>query len=166
MALGEFILHRFNGDEVFRLGAATILAYRTEEGVRVNLDAETAGPATASAADTAQNPANPRAEIAFVVESLDVTGLAGRRFVVPRGQTDEDDLASLYYYEHDELNENVVEFLAREEERFRVRWTGTATDVNYYDGSKPDAKLEIEGWFVFRDFMKWSTRPAENGHCE
>ena len=59
MALGEFILHRFNGDEVLRLGTATILAYRTEDGIRVNLDAETDGMALKTVADTAQHPGQP-----------------------------------------------------------------------------------------------------------
>jgi hypothetical protein len=159
MAFGEFILHRFNGDEVFRLGTATIFAYRTEDGIRVNLDAETDGMALKTVADTAQDPANPRAEVAFVVEALDVGMLVGQRFLVPHGRTRDDDLASIYYYEHEDLNENVVEFLGLDGDRFRVRWTASARDVNYYDGSKPKTKLEVEGWFQFEKFGKWSTTP-------
>jgi hypothetical protein len=31
MAINELILHRFNGDEEFRLSTATVFAYRTQD---------------------------------------------------------------------------------------------------------------------------------------
>ena len=157
MELGRFILHRFNGDEEFPLGAATILASRTEDGIRVGLDAETGGAAIRTVPDTAGDPASPRAEVAFIVESLDPLRLVGRKFVVPRGSTWDDDLASLYYYEHEDLNDNTVEFLDRRHNMFLVRWTGTARDVNFYDGNKPPTTLEVEGWFRFDGLEKWLT---------
>lgn len=156
MASGEFILRRFNGDEVFRLGAATILASRTEDGIRIDLDAETDGVAIKAVSDTAEHPANPRAEVAIIVEALDAAQLVGQRFVVPRGRTDDDDLASLYYYEHDDLNDNAIEFVERTGELFRVRWAGRARDVNFDDGSKPETTIEIDGWFRFEEFKRWS----------
>jgi hypothetical protein len=156
MALGRFILHRFNGVEEFPLGDSTILASRTEDGIRIDLDAETEGEAIRTVADTADHPTNPRADVAFVVESLDAPRLVGQTFIVPHGRTKDDDLASLYYYEHDDLNDNSVEFLDRKHNMFLVRWTGTARDVNFYDGSKPSTTLEVEGWFRFEEFQKWS----------
>ena len=55
-----------------------------------------------------------------------------------------------------ELNDNEIEFLERNEDWFRIRWTGVTQDVNFYDGTKPDTRVEIEGWFRFIDFAKWS----------
>src|SRR4051812_8199889 len=101
MPPGRFILHRFNGDEEFRLGDATIVADRTEDGIRVSLEAETEGPALRTVADTADHPASPRAEVAFIVASLDACRLVGHRFLVPHARTRDDDLASLYYYGHE-----------------------------------------------------------------
>ena len=36
-----------------------------------------------------------------------------------------------------------------------VRQTATVRDVNYYDGSKPDTTVEIEGRFAFDDMDEW-----------
>src|SRR4051812_41115772 len=75
------------------------------------------GEAIRTVADTADHPTNPRAEVAFVVESLDAPRLVGQTFIVPHGRTKDYDLASL------------VEFLDRKHNMFLVRWTGTARDV-------------------------------------
>jgi hypothetical protein len=105
--------------------------------------------------DTAAEPATPWAEVAFVVEHLDATRLVGHKFMVPHGRTVDDDFAFIYYYEHEELNDNSIEFLDRRQDHFLIRWKGTTQDVNFYDGSKPEAKVAIEGWFTFKDFEKW-----------
>ncbi|MEU0626230.1 hypothetical protein [Streptomyces sp. NPDC005989] len=35
-------------------------------------------------------------------------------------------------------------------DRLRLRWTGERDDVNFYDGSKPPTRIEIEGDFRYR----------------
>lgn len=161
MALNEFILHRFNGDEVHRLSGATICASRTEDGIRIHLEAVSEGPAIKTLPDTAEEPSSPRASVAFVVKSLNPPELVGQQFVVPYARTRDDDLASIYYYEHEDLDDNTIQFLDRKEERFRIRWTAITQDVNFYDGSKPPAAVEIEGWFRFERLDKWMTDEAQ-----
>jgi hypothetical protein len=46
--------------------------------------------------------------------------------------------------------------VSRAGDRFRVRWTAVTQDVNYYDGSKPQTQVEIEGEFLFKNIGKWS----------
>ena len=51
----------------------------------------------------------------------------------------------------------VVDVISQNGLSFRIRWTATTIDVNYYDGSKPRARVEIEGDFEFApdDYKKW-----------
>ena len=49
------------------------------------------------------------------------------------------------------MNDNKIEFLERSGGALKIRWIGTTTDVNYYDGSKPDTRVVIESWFAFAE---------------
>ena len=62
----------------------------------------------------------------------------------------------LGYCEHAALRDNRIRVVARDGDRFHLRWTATVRDVNYYDGSKPPTRVEIQGEFVFKDIGKWS----------
>jgi hypothetical protein len=46
--------------------------------------------------------------------------------------------------------------MSRFEDRFRVLWVGVTQDVNYYDGSKPPTRVEIDGFFRFKEMEKWT----------
>jgi len=156
-AVGRFVLHRFNGDEEFRLRSADILAVHDQGGIRLWFEAETDGVPVKSLPDTADLGGHPKAEIAVTLKKLNPKRLPGRRFSVPSGydQASEDYVATIYYVEHECLNNNNIEILDREDNVFQVRWSGTTTDVNYYDGSKPETKVEIEGKFTFKYMSEW-----------
>jgi hypothetical protein len=66
-------------------------------------------------------------------------------------------LSCVYYYEHQDLNRNVVEVPGREAGRFRIRWTGT-TELSTCDGSEPDSQVVIDGLF---EFVGAEAGPAE-----
>jgi hypothetical protein len=161
MSVGRFILHRFNGDEEFCLKSATILALHDEEGIRLWFEAETDGVRVKSLPDTASLPASPKAEVAVTLVQFDPNKLVGERFSVPAAYDEkiEDHVANIYYVEHDDLNDNIIEILAQEGNTFHVFWTGTTTDVNYYDGGKPSTRVEIDGIFTFKDMQKWLPSP-------
>ena len=97
----------------------------------------------------------PRAGI--TLPELDPEQLVGREFVFPGTKTDDEDSCRslLYYCEHQPLRDNRIEVVSRNGDRFRVRWTAVTQDVNYYDGSKPQTRVEIEGEFLFRNIEKW-----------
>jgi hypothetical protein len=157
VAIGRLTLHRFAGVEEFSLKSATILAVHDEDGIRLWFEASTDGVRLQSLPVTAELPARPNAEVAVTLKELDPRKLSGNRFSVPRGYDEEieDHVATIYYAEHDDLNENEIEVIAQDGDTFHVHWTGTTTDVNFYDGSKPKTKVEIDGWFTFKDMQKW-----------
>jgi hypothetical protein len=157
MPVGRMILHRFNGTEEFALTNAEMLAYTAEDGVCLCLEAKTDGVCLKSLSDTAEFHGTPSAQARVTVPELIADRLVGLQFSVPFGYDEdlEDDVASFYYFEHEDLDENVIDVVSREGNIFRVRWTGTTMDVNHYDGSKPPTKVVIEGDFTFLKMEKW-----------
>ena len=145
------------GVEEFGLKSATMMAVHDEDDIRLWFAATTDGVPLQSLPDTAELHARPNAEVAVTLEEFDPRKLSGRRFSVASGYDEEieDHVATIYYVEHDDLNENIIEVIAQDGDMFHVHRTGTTTDVNYYDGSKPTTKVEIEAWFKFQDMQKW-----------
>jgi len=153
---GRFILHRFCGDEEYAIKTAEIRAIREEKGISLWFEAETEGVCLKSLPDTAKLHAWPKAEVRVCLKALPKK-LVGRRFKVTSAydEKEEEYLATIYYVEHEDLRRNLVEIVSQEADEFLVRWTGITADVNYYDGSKPDTKVEIEGRFTFVDMEDW-----------
>ncbi len=54
---------------------------------------------------------------------------------------------SFYYLEHQPARNNRMEILARDGNRLKIRVSGSTEDVNYYDGSKPENRLQLTAWF-------------------
>jgi hypothetical protein len=89
------------------------------------------------------------AEVSVFLPEFNPDALVGRRFEVPRSWDDEreDHVSCMYYFEHHDLNRNVVEILGREGGRFRVLWTATTDDAD--NGSEPECRVVIEAAFEF-----------------
>jgi hypothetical protein len=153
----RFILHRFNGDEIYRFQSAVMWAYRTETGVTLWFEVAADPDALQRCEDTATMGVCPNAELGINLPDLDADQLVGQQFVLPGTTTDDDDscMALLYYCEHEPLRDNSITVVSRNTDRFWIRWTGVTKDVNYYDGSKPSTKVEIEGEFLFKDIGEW-----------
>lgn len=151
MRPGTFILRRFNGDEVYQIESATIALDDGQDGVRLTFVVKAAKGALQTVPDTVTYPATPNAEVAIMLPPDDINKLVGRQFMVPTGydSQQEEYVATIYYYEHEVLDNNVIDIFSHEHDAFHVRWTATTLDVNYYDGSKPDTQVEIDGMFRF-----------------
>jgi hypothetical protein len=158
MGVGKFILHRFNGNEEYEVQRATILAVHDEDGFRLWFEAETDGVCFKGLPDTESLRGRPKAGAAVGLKKVEPARLVGKRFSVPAAYDEEidDHVASIYYVEHEDLDDNEIDVVARDGDVFQVRWTGTTTDVNYYDGSKPRTRVEIVAAFKFKDMAKWS----------
>ncbi|MCI0699893.1 MAG: hypothetical protein L0241_02245 [Planctomycetia bacterium] len=155
---GLFILHRFCGDEAFVISEAKMFAFRKDKDLQLWFEANTDGECVQQLEDTSELYAKPKADVRIHLKQFDPEQLVGQKFKVTGYDKDtRDPLGMIYYVEHDELMENVVEVLGREGNVFEVRWTGITTDVNYYDGSKPKTQIEIVGRFTFREMEKWKT---------
>jgi hypothetical protein len=165
MTEGRLTLRRFNGIEIVRLQTAEIMAYRSDghmDGhIFLSFEIRTEKEAEESPEDTVgwKNPRS--AEVNVLLSELAPSSLVGKHFSVPEGWTEEWDLlARLYYFSHEPVNNNEIDVLEQQGNQFRIRWTGTTQDINFYDGSKPETILEVEGWFIFTDMEKWEPEVA------
>jgi hypothetical protein len=157
MAGGSFILHRFNGDETYRLQSGVMWASKEEGRITLWFEATADEDGAQRLPDTAEMGMVPYAEVAVALADLDPDALAGRRFSAPEPYVEElgGRIALLEYCDQNDLRDNEIEILRREGDRFHVRWTGITPDVNHYDGSKPDTRVEIEGEFLFQNLDEW-----------
>ena len=160
MAINTLTLQRFNGDEAFAVSAATALVMPEGDQVALNLEIETDERPLKTLPDTQNLFAQPGAEVTIRLPKADLASLAGRRFSVPRSWDEQvgDSVSRFYYCEHEGIDDNVIEFLERNGDQLRVRWTGTTIDVNYYDGSKLPTRVVVDAWFT----LKGSGGPADD----
>ncbi|MFF3733454.1 hypothetical protein ACFYXM_24860 [Streptomyces sp. NPDC002476] len=152
---GRFVLHRFNGDEVYRIAFADIwvcAAEGSEGPVTLWFEVAADSDGARRCEDTEALGMAPTAEVGVELPGIDVDALVGREFVMPGVRDDDEDscMSLLYYCEHQPLRDNRINVLSRDGDRFRLRWTARTQDVNYYDGSKPPTRIEIEGDFLFK----------------
>lgn len=148
---GMLTLHRPLGDETYPLASAVLFVVDGEAGELVDLWFEiTTSQATKSLPDTAQYNPQPKAEVRVRLPQVDLEALATTRFSVPLGREEDDDgyHATLYYFEHQNLDNNQIEVRGREGDVFHIRWSAEAEDLN---GEDPGAAMgvEIEGDFTF-----------------
>jgi hypothetical protein len=92
--------------------------------------------------------AHPNAELYIRVPTSDAAELVGRRFLVPRSwdESVDDHVSCLYYYEHEDLDDNEIHFLERAGTTVRVRWTGSAPSLAAQGEPKPT--VVIDAWFA------------------
>jgi hypothetical protein len=149
MALGQFILHRFQGDEVYSISTASWWTIPEEAGILVCFRVTTDPEPIRSLPDTVDLRAHPDAEVGILVPGIDLETLVGQRFTVPDAYSQAlgDYVAALAYCEHQDLNDNEVHILGRQGSRLHVHWTARTSDVNFYDRTTPDTRVEIEAWF-------------------
>jgi len=154
---GRFILHRFNGDEVYRLESAVMFAIETMEGVALWFEVK-ADPENAQKCEDTKDGLSdsPSAEVGIDLPELNVNELVGREFVIPGAKSEDEDgcMSLLYYYEHEVLNDNSIKVVSRDEDRFWLRWTAVTQDV--CSDENPPTQVEIEGEFAFKDIDKWT----------
>ena len=120
--------------------------------VRLNLEIETDERPLKTLPDTETLAAQPNAEVTIRLPKAELASLVGRQFSVPSSWDEEaeDHVSRFYYCEHEGIDENVIEFVERKGNELHVRWTGTTIDVNYYDGSKPPTRVEVDAWFTLK----------------
>jgi hypothetical protein len=154
------VLHRFNGDEIYAVKSATLEAFEEDGAIELFLYVNTKDKPIQTLPDTAELNQHPNAEVYITVKTLIVPKLVGSHFSVPTSwsQEKEDHVSCIYYCAHRNLNENIVRFLEQDQGKFLIHWTGTTTDVNHYDGSKSETKVEIKAWFTFKEMHKWLER--------
>lgn len=100
---------------------------------------------------------NPDAELTIYLDTLKLDEFAPLEFTITQGYNENSRSldARLYYFEHQEVNDNQGRIEYRGNGVFYVYWIGSTMDGNYYDGSKPDTRLELEGEFTMEKYEDW-----------
>lgn len=103
-----------------------------------------------------ENTTRINAEVSLFVDDFDLETLVGQHYEVPCAYDEklDDYVAHIYYHDHQDFNNIVLEILARDNNSFNVRWTGTTRDVDCYDGSQPETSVVIEAWFAYEKSRK------------
>ena len=158
MDMGMFTLHRFNGIEQFTIAEAKVYVVENDDkSIMLWLEMETDEQPLRSVPDTADCGMNPSGEITIYLDHLQLGTFGERTFPIPNGYDEKSRslIAGLYYFEHQEVNDNTLHLAYKGNGVFQARWTGVTTDIAYYDGSKPDTKIEVSGDFFFEDYKDW-----------
>jgi hypothetical protein len=157
MNKGKLILKRFNGVEEFEISEAEICAWKDQGEIFLNLEIKTLR-ALSTLPDTKEAEALPNAEVTIRLASLSINSLIGEKFIVENGMNEDTEEwdGRFYYFGHQDLNQNEINFLSMDEGMFFVSWSGITRDINYYDGSKPDSEVVIEARFNFEKSNEWS----------
>ena len=79
----RFVLHRFNGDEVYGFQSAVMWAYTTERGVTLWFEVEAEPEGARRCEDTAAMGLWPNAELGLDLPELDINSPVGQEFSIP-----------------------------------------------------------------------------------
>jgi hypothetical protein len=154
MTVGTMTLQRFNGAEIFSVGSASV-AYLTDEEDRyvITFRADADEIPIQTLPDTEVLHAHPFAEITLrLTKHPGAALLTGRSYFLPRGYDDASGeyLTNFYYFEHEVMDDIEINVVKRHMDHAQLCITGTTTDVNYYDGSKPATRVLIDAEFTLK----------------
>ncbi|MGG2134681.1 hypothetical protein AB1284_25830 [Bacillus sp. S2(2024)] len=156
--MGIFILNRFNGIEKYEISEAIIYAVKKNENeIMVWLEVETEQEPLQSLPDTADCKMNPSGEITIYMDNLNLENFGEQEFTISKGYDEDrnDWVARIYYFEHQDVNSNILKMKYKGNGIFYIHWTGVTTDISYYDGSKPNTTIEVFGEFIFEEYKEW-----------
>lgn len=150
---GKMIFQYSDGDEVFELESATLRitkkpgpSDRGEFKLFFSVRAKD-GPQRSTRPGPDYGSTAPDAEVYVFLKKCDVENLVGRTFKVAKAWNEKrwDHVAAYYYYEHDNLDKNVVEIVKKTPSGFQVLWTGVARNLcDKHKQLKIDATFELE----------------------
>ena len=150
----QLVLERFCGSEVFAVDKVEVWVShpRDEEegGILLNLEVHGKEVITCTVPDDELplHDPEPIAEVWLPVPTLRVRELVGTTVEVELSYfAARDAMNRLYYCEHEKLWAIKADFLQVEGDVCRVRFVGTATDINHYGGDKPDTLVKADVWF-------------------
>jgi len=149
LILPIFELRRFNGVESYDVETAKCNSYQ-REGATEAVFVVTTSRCNASLSDTEELYATPNIEIGFkICEPLSSIFTAGAKYSnLPEYDEDlEEWMTNLYYCEHQGVDNVTVEIESADSGTVTATIQGTTTDINYYDGSKPDTTVFVRAVF-------------------
>lgn len=146
----KLIMDRFCGREVYPIETAEWHFYdRGSLPKTFHLRVE-AGPGITLRGDTEELRQEPFWTVSIVDPGLTIDSFVpGARFLVPKGydESRQDHVTNFFYGTHEVSDQNSIEILQAEGDRFLIRMEGQIADVNYY-GSKPPSRVSLQTWFI------------------
>lgn len=150
--MNEFTLARFCGEESYPVKAATWCILEGDgtwdDPYSLWLEIE-CGPGNKLHEDTESLGAEPNLDISFYALTLKDEDIK-KGFTLAFENEENDSGALLYYCEHQPTRKNRMKVLERDGDQLLIQLTAETTDVNYYDGSKPENKIDILAQFQLR----------------
>ena len=147
MKLNTLKLTRYNGDELFGITEASI--YFADDKTELSLDFKTGKPLSVPLLDT-----KIRGGLSgeFWIQDIKISSLKeleGQSFYIKDGYDNEDyeTCSTFYYYQHQTVSENTIEFIKYTNEYFLVKITANTCDVINPNNSKPETKIELTANF-------------------
>lgn len=147
--VGTLELHRFNGVESYEIKTAEINVASKNGDEHFMLLSLSAPKAIKTLSDTTELGGQPEASISlFIDKDWNSELVAGSKFLVPNAYDEKRNrhVVEFSYVSFEDLYENTIQILEREIESVQVLWQGRTQDMNFYDGSKPDAKFIASFW--------------------
>jgi hypothetical protein len=145
------ILDRFNGTEGYPIELAQWNLYRDDTNGLMNLWIYLKmGKGIFQQEDTKSLGSEPNWELNYVDADLTAELLqAGFSCEIPECYDESKDgwVTNFYFCAHEGTDRNAIKIIEAKNERIRFQICGETIDVNYYDGSKPAAKLSVDVWF-------------------
>ena len=136
------------GTEIYQIDRARWNLYRDEEDGRMNwwihVDSSAA---IRQHEDTAYTKVEPSWELNLLDPAIAIS--PGFRAEIPNGLDESRGgwITNFYANNHNGSDRNTIEVVAVDGDRVRLRLYGEVIDPNYYDGSKPPARLRVDSWF-------------------
>lgn len=149
MTLPLFELKRFNGVEAYAIETASCNCYQ-RAGMTEGVFVVTTSKSIETLPDTKELSAIPNLEIGFRtnVPLLEVFAAGAKYSGIPEYDDALDEwMTNLYYCEHQGVDNVTITIEASDSETIIATIEGTTTDVNHYDGSKPDTTVFVRAVF-------------------
>lgn len=96
-------------------------------------------------------------EITVYLENVNLENFGEQEFTISKGQDKDrsDWTARIYYFEHQDVNDNMLKMKYGGNGSFYTHWTGVTADISYYDGTKQDTRIEVHEEFIFEEYEGW-----------
>ena len=146
----RFLVKRFSGPELFKVTKAHWNLYEDEGRNNLTLYLECDG-GVALTEEISYCSEYCNWELNLWESNLSEEQLVpGFKAKIPSGYDESKDgwITNFYFTEHDGSDNNEIEIIKKENERLLIKITGEITDLNFYDGSKPNSKLCVQTWFT------------------
>lgn len=155
MAMGTVTLKMYNGKEVFKIKDALIIANQRDSGISIWMEYSTEDEPILRDTELLDSQGCPNADITFKINNIKELSKCKIRIPLSYDEELSDYVSRFYYYEHNDIDKNIIEIRHKSKNVYNVKWTGLTDDVNFYDGSKPRTRVVVDGEFILQDYEKW-----------